>query len=741
MTDAATKRFADAVDARKATPIEPLERLLALELGPRRTLDAAVLRQLADAADRGALEAKAKIALAEMLEVCGEAPRDHDLAKCLASGVPDELIEEALRAADGFQGTAARLRASAVDGAVCKAQLFDTDGLRSHADDVARALGDGVRIAFAAADDLDPMAPAIALNVAAFVGAEGLDADDLAQVLDAAAPNLEHGAVALTGIAAAVMALGADYADGTGQDIGQALCALVRSLATGAAFPAAQAKRLGLKARRGGDRRSIAMIVAPLSSEAEAWLSAESRGAAPVGDLVTTRGDQASCIRLGVAARAPDRLAAWLDAVSEPPSLTSIDGFGAERLAVRGFSDHALQKVNNALRDGMPLSAAFSRWVLGDAVISEDLRLDPERFDTDGRALLSAVGFSRRDIETAEQSLEAAPSRARSLLEDIGFTLTPRLEDVVAFAEAIAGQLTVPPVLETDGVRDALAIAENDIGVLIVGSRTQPSDEVLRRLDNARRIADAFDAPAETVSEPQSDPLPTADDENARAVRLRLPDRRKGYIQKATVGGHKIYLHTGEFDDGSLGEIFLDMHKEGAAFRSLMNNFAIAISIGLQYGVPLEEFVDAFVFTRFEPAGDVTGNDRIVRATSILDYIFRELAVSYLGRADLAEASEDVTHDGLGRGLQDGAPFDREAAKVISRGFSRGQLPDNIVVLAKKREERADQERAVEDDDDATAAPEYLGDPCPSCGSFTLYATDEAGGAICDACGARAEIA
>jgi ribonucleoside-diphosphate reductase alpha chain len=118
--------------------------------------------------------------------------------------------------------------------------------------------------------------------------------------------------------------------------------------------------------------------------------------------------------------------------------------------------------------------------------------------------------------------------------------------------------------------------------------------------------------------------------------REKLPGRRKGYTQKASVGGHKVYLRTGEYNDGRLGEIFIDMHKEGAAFRSLMNNFAIAISLGLQYGVPLEEFVDAFTFTRFEPAGLVQGNEAIKNATSILDYIFRELAVSYLERHDLA---------------------------------------------------------------------------------------------------------
>ena len=136
----------------------------------------------------------------------------------------------------------------------------------------------------------------------------------------------------------------------------------------------------------------------------------------------------------------------------------------------------------------------------------------------------------------------------------------------------------------------------------------------------------------------------------------RLPHRRKSYTQKAIVGGHKVYLHTGEYEDGRLGEIFIDMHKEGAAFRSLMNNFAIAISVGLQYGVPLEEFVEAFTFTRFEPAGLVIGNDSIKNATSVLDYIFRELAVSYLGRTDLAHvapaADEDIGQAGDGRRRQ-----------------------------------------------------------------------------------------
>ena len=158
--------------------------------------------------------------------------------------------------------------------------------------------------------------------------------------------------------------------------------------------------------------------------------------------------------------------------------------------------------------------------------------------------------------------------------------------------------------------------------------------------------------------------------------REKLPNRRKSYTQKATVGGHKVYLHTGEYEDGRLGEIFIDMHKEGAAFRSLMNNFAIAISLGLQYGVPLDEYVEAFTFTRFEPAGLVQGNDTIKNATSILDYIFRELAVSYLGRNDLAHVDlSEVANTGLGSSeeeLEDQAP-PPAAAKFLSRGLIRGQ--------------------------------------------------------------------
>jgi ribonucleoside-diphosphate reductase alpha chain len=168
--------------------------------------------------------------------------------------------------------------------------------------------------------------------------------------------------------------------------------------------------------------------------------------------------------------------------------------------------------------------------------------------------------------------------------------------------------------------------------------------------------------------------------------RRRLPQRRKGYTQKAVVGGHKVYLRTGEYEDGSLAELFIDMHKEGSAFRSMMNNFAIAISIGLQYGVPLEEFVEAYTFTRFEPAGDVEGNDAIKMATSLLDYIFRELAISYLNRNDLAHVQPaDVLPDALGRGISESSLPDvsgrPEFATVVPRVVSTGYVRNRLTVL------------------------------------------------------------
>ena len=165
--------------------------------------------------------------------------------------------------------------------------------------------------------------------------------------------------------------------------------------------------------------------------------------------------------------------------------------------------------------------------------------------------------------------------------------------------------------------------------------------------------------------------------------RSKMPDRRKGYIQKVTIGSHKIYLHTGEYDDGKVGEIFIDMNKEGELVKALMNNFAIAISLGLQYGVPLDEFVDAFIETKFEPSGEITGNDRILNASSILDYIFRELAISYLGREDLAHTpSINKAFNDKMKNDDSEDTFLKLVKGITSKGFIRSNYKDKLVDLS-----------------------------------------------------------
>jgi ribonucleoside-diphosphate reductase alpha chain len=168
--------------------------------------------------------------------------------------------------------------------------------------------------------------------------------------------------------------------------------------------------------------------------------------------------------------------------------------------------------------------------------------------------------------------------------------------------------------------------------------------------------------------------------------RFQMPDRRKGYIQKAAVGDHKIYLHTGEYDDGKIGEIFIDTHKEGELVKALTNNFAIAISLGLQYGVPLEEFVDAFLDTKFEPSGKVYGNDRILSATSILDYIFRELAISYLGKEELAHTpSISGSNIEVKKEDDEDDQFLKIVKNITSKGFVRSNYQDKLVDLSDVR--------------------------------------------------------
>ena len=167
-------------------------------------------------------------------------------------------------------------------------------------------------------------------------------------------------------------------------------------------------------------------------------------------------------------------------------------------------------------------------------------------------------------------------------------------------------------------------------------------------------------------------------------LRLKMPDRRKGYIQKAQIGDHKVYLHTGEYDDGKIGEIFIDTNKEGELVKAMMNNFAIAISLGLQYGVPLEEYVDAFIDTKFEPSGNVLGNDRILSASSILDYVFRELAISYLGKEELAHTPSIASSKNIDTRNEDDK-FLKIVKNITSKGFVRSNYEEKLVDLSDVR--------------------------------------------------------
>ena len=168
---------------------------------------------------------------------------------------------------------------------------------------------------------------------------------------------------------------------------------------------------------------------------------------------------------------------------------------------------------------------------------------------------------------------------------------------------------------------------------------------------------------------------------NQISQRFKMPDRRKGYIQKVSIGDHKVYLHTGEYNDGRIGEIFIDTNKEGELVKALMNNFAIAISLGLQYGVPLDEFVDAFIDTKFEPSGKVEGNDRILSATSILDYVFRELAISYLGKEDLAH-TPSIANTSQPENIGEDDKFLKIVKNITSKGFVRSNYEEKLVDLS-----------------------------------------------------------
>ncbi|MBA3449300.1 MAG: vitamin B12-dependent ribonucleotide reductase [Pseudaminobacter sp.] len=385
-------------------------------------------------------------------------------------------------------------------------------------------------------------------------------------------------------------------------------------------------------------------------------------------------------------------------------NLNQAPGVNPGSLRAKGFTEEKIASVNAALGQAFDIKFVFNQWTLGADWVKEQFGFTDEQLSDISFEMLPALGFSKKDIEAANihicgaMTLEGAP-----FLKD---------EHLPVFDCANPCGKIGKRYLSVESHIKMMAAAQPFISGAISKTINMPNEATVEDCKNAYMLswklalkANALYRDGSKLSQPLNASL-LADDEDdeddiveeliaqpaaARAVtvtekiieriiervsrdREKLPNRRKGYTQKAVVGGHKVYLRTGEFDDGRLGEIFIDMHKEGAAFRAMMNNFAIAISIGLQYGVPLDEYVDAFTFTKFEPAGMVQGNDAIKNATSIIDYVFRELAVSYLDRHDLAHVdTSDFDKTALGRGISEGR------ALPFSKGLTRGASPLKVV--------------------------------------------------------------
>jgi ribonucleoside-diphosphate reductase alpha chain len=636
-------------------------------------------------------------------------------------------------------------------------------------------------------------APRAAIAVPAFMGDAGLDAEAFEAAVRLWVLALDIGtdgaslwraqALTLAGVHDYVQSLGLAFGSGAGRAAAQDLIALASATALSASadlaarigpYPefdndrearlsqiAAQAKASGgssplaarasrlfksaaADARRGGLRHAevTGLFADP---DLSLRLGGLALGAAPnngpmgmveAGDGLTVPALSRPAA-VGLAAMGADLTPVHL-ALFGHRDLTDAPAIQPAALRERGFTDHEIAQVQAALPLAADLRAAFAPAIVGEGFVRDVLGAPAEALAAGEVDVLALTGFSADDVAAAEAHLFGAglvaaetPAEVRDLLAGAAdlpqaaldrmtvameaFTCAPALAPRrLVWSEDPAGARRVQAAAARAGLRAVCLVREAPPAGFALDLPPPPEEQPRRPL--------ASPIVAERIVEKIVEREPT---------RRRLPDRRKGYIQKAAVGGHKVYLHTGEYEDGALGEVFIDMHKEGAAFRSLMNNFAIAVSIGLQYGVPLEEFADAFVFTRFEPAGRVSGNDSIRSATSILDYIFRELAVSYLDRTDLANADPDEFNaDGLGRGSADGVLAEDQplpASRFISKGFSRGAAPDNLVFLPTAPRDRKGAAAGAEEQD-----------VCPACGDLSLVRRGAR--LVCETCGAAPEM-
>ncbi|MCO6048714.1 vitamin B12-dependent ribonucleotide reductase [Mesorhizobium sp. RP14(2022)] len=366
-------------------------------------------------------------------------------------------------------------------------------------------------------------------------------------------------------------------------------------------------------------------------------------------------------------------------------------------LRAKGFTDEKIATVNAALKSAFDIKFVFNKWTLGEDFCRDVLGFTDEQLNDFSFEMLPALGFSKKDVEAANihvcgaMTLEGAPFLKDEHLAvfdcanpcgKIGkryLSVESHIRMMAAAQPFISGAISKTINMPNDAtVEDCKSAYFLSWKLALKANALYRDGSKLSQPLNASLLADADDdeddaiealaaAPAAQQAVQVTEKIIERIVEKVVRSQEKLPGRRKGYTQKAKIGGNTIFLRTGEYDDGRIGEIFIDMNKEGATLRGLLNNFAIAISLGLQYGVPLEEYVQAFTFTKFEPAGIVIGNDAIKSATSILDYVFRELAVSYLGRNDLAHVDQsDFDNTTLGRGISEGR------FQPVSSGLTRG---------------------------------------------------------------------
>jgi len=384
-------------------------------------------------------------------------------------------------------------------------------------------------------------------------------------------------------------------------------------------------------------------------------------------------------------------------------SLTNSPFINAKTLKEKGFTDEVIATVEKSLASAFDIKFVFNKWTFDQDFLQKTLGIPDDVSAAADFNLLSTLGFSKEEIEAANvhicgtMTIEGAPhlkpehyavfdcaspcgkKGKRFLSVESHIRMMAASQPFIS--GAISKTINMPREATVEDVKQAYMLSWR-LG-LKANALYRDGSKLSQPL-NASLIADVAEDEAEEHQEGKIKVIEKVVEKIVEKIvvrhpgRRRLPGRRKGYTQKSTVGGHKVYLRTGEYDNGELGEIFVDMHKEGAAFRSLMNNFAMAISLGLQYGVPLDEYVDSFTFTRFEPNGIVTGNDSIKNATSVIDYIFRELAISYLDRTDLAHVTpQDILPDAVGNGAtesKDEDIADHIIQTIASRGFARSKL-------------------------------------------------------------------